>query len=108
MVVGAVIVGVSGCAARRSHLSVRPYPAHDSLAAVIAVRGDAPACARAAGTERLGRRDWDGAQLINYIQSMPRKARLFVPGCVHHGMARGLDGIDIFVDDADRQIFLEL
>jgi putative transposase len=39
---------------------------------------------------------------------MPIKPRLFVPGCVHHVMARGLDGIDIFRDDADRETFFEL
>jgi putative transposase len=39
---------------------------------------------------------------------MPRKARLFVPGCLHHVMSRGLDGIALFRDDEDRWKFLEL
>jgi len=39
---------------------------------------------------------------------MPGKPRLFVPGCVYHVMARGLNGMDIFVDDDDRRKFLDL
>ena len=39
---------------------------------------------------------------------MPRRPRLFVPGCLHHIMARGLDGMDIFHDDYDRTHFLQL
>ncbi|MBD3343819.1 MAG: transposase, partial [Chitinivibrionales bacterium] len=39
---------------------------------------------------------------------MPRRARLFVPGCLHHVMARGLDGMDIFADDSDRRVFCNL
>ena len=39
---------------------------------------------------------------------MPRSPRISVPGCTHHIMARGLDGIDIFGDDEDRLFFLEL
>ncbi len=37
---------------------------------------------------------------------MPRKARITAPGIVHHIMARGLDGIDIFRKDNDRHFFL--
>jgi REP element-mobilizing transposase RayT len=39
---------------------------------------------------------------------MPRRARLFVPGCLHHVMSRGLDGMDLFRDDEDRLFFLKL
>ena len=39
---------------------------------------------------------------------MPRKARLIVPGAVHHIMARGIEGRDIFCDDEDRNYFLSL
>ncbi len=39
---------------------------------------------------------------------MPRKARLIVPGAVHHIMARGIEGRDIFNDDEDRTFFLSL
>jgi putative transposase len=41
-----------------------------------------------------------------YIENMPRKPRIFVAGAVHHVMARGIDGKDIFADDEDRQLFL--
>jgi putative transposase len=37
---------------------------------------------------------------------MPRQARLDVPGLVHHVMARGIEGRDIFRDDEDRERFL--
>ena len=37
---------------------------------------------------------------------MPRHARLDAPGTLHHVMARGIDGIRIFIDDADRARFL--
>jgi len=37
---------------------------------------------------------------------MPRHARLDAPGTLHHVMARGIDGTDIFVDAADRTKFL--
>lgn len=39
---------------------------------------------------------------------MPRKARLLVPGAIHHIMARGIEGRDIFIDDGDRNFFLSL
>jgi len=39
---------------------------------------------------------------------MPRRARLFVPGCRHYIMSRGLDGMDIFRDDDYRRTFVEL
>jgi putative transposase len=39
---------------------------------------------------------------------MPRKARITVSGVVHHIMARGIDGRDIFIDDDDRIRFLGL
>ena len=38
---------------------------------------------------------------------MPRKARLNLPGLVHHVMGRGIDGRDIFCVDDDRQRFLQ-
>ncbi len=38
---------------------------------------------------------------------MPRKARLDAPGTLHHVMIRGIDGIDIFRDDQDRQAFID-
>ena len=39
---------------------------------------------------------------------MPRKARITVPGVVHHIMARGIDGRNIFIDNDDREMFLGL
>lgn len=39
---------------------------------------------------------------------MPRKARLSVPGAVHHVMSRGIEGRNIFCDDDDRHLFLSL
>lgn len=38
---------------------------------------------------------------------MPRQARLDVPGLIHHVMARGIEGRDIFIDDNDRTNFLK-
>lgn len=38
---------------------------------------------------------------------MPRNARLDVPNLVHHVMARGIDGCDIFQNDTDRYSFLQ-
>ena len=38
---------------------------------------------------------------------MPRKARLDVPGTLHHAMVRGIEGSDIFRDDEDREAFIE-
>ena len=37
---------------------------------------------------------------------MPRQARLDVPGLVHHVMARGIEGREIFRDAEDREVFL--
>jgi putative transposase len=37
---------------------------------------------------------------------MPRQGRLDVPGLVHHVMARGIEGRDIFSNNADREEFL--
>jgi len=37
---------------------------------------------------------------------MPRQARLDAPGTVHHVMARGIEGVDIFRADKDREDFL--
>ncbi|MBD3397095.1 MAG: hypothetical protein GF418_15845 [Chitinivibrionales bacterium] len=39
---------------------------------------------------------------------MPRRARLFIPGCCHHIMARGIDGLAIFTTDAERERFISL
>lgn len=38
---------------------------------------------------------------------MPRQPRLHIPGLVHHVMARGIEGSDIFRDDDDREGFLK-
>ncbi len=38
---------------------------------------------------------------------MPRQPRLDIPGLVHHVMARGIEGREIFRDDRDRETFLE-
>jgi len=38
---------------------------------------------------------------------MPRQARLDIPGLIHHVMARGIEGRDIFLDDKDRAGFLK-
>jgi REP element-mobilizing transposase RayT len=40
------------------------------------------------------------------IVSMPREARLDAPGTLHHVMARGIEGTDIFRTDEDRNDFL--
>jgi putative transposase len=37
---------------------------------------------------------------------MPRSARLDVPELVHHVMARGIEGCDIFRNDSDKHSFL--
>jgi hypothetical protein len=37
---------------------------------------------------------------------MPRQARLDTPGALYHVMARGIDGINIFRTDKDRNDFL--
>jgi putative transposase len=42
-----------------------------------------------------------------YYCVMPRQARLDVPGALHHIMVRGINKSDIFLDDQDRQRFLE-
>lgn len=38
---------------------------------------------------------------------MPRKARLDLPGTLHHVMMRGIEGSPIFRDDEDRKAFLD-
>ncbi|MEW6187538.1 MAG: transposase [Thermodesulfobacteriota bacterium] len=38
---------------------------------------------------------------------MPRKARLDIPGTLHHVMVRGIDGIKIFQDEEDRKNFVD-
>lgn len=38
---------------------------------------------------------------------MPRQARLDIPGLVHHVMARGIEGRDIFCNNEDREGFLQ-
>jgi REP element-mobilizing transposase RayT len=38
---------------------------------------------------------------------MPRKARLDIPGALHHIMVRGINRSPIFLDDQDRQRFLD-
>ena len=37
---------------------------------------------------------------------MPRQARLDIPGLVHHVMARGIEGREIFSSNEDREGFL--
>ncbi len=37
---------------------------------------------------------------------MPRQARLDIPGLIHHVMARGIEGRDIFRDNDEREGFL--
>ena len=37
---------------------------------------------------------------------MPRQARLDVPGLVHHVMARGIEGREVFCEEGDRETFL--
>jgi REP element-mobilizing transposase RayT len=39
---------------------------------------------------------------------MPSKKRMYVPGAIAHIMARGIDGIENFKEDADRSCFLNL
>ncbi len=39
--------------------------------------------------------------------SMPRKARLDVPGTLHHVMVRGIEGSSIFRDEEDRKAFVD-
>jgi REP element-mobilizing transposase RayT len=38
---------------------------------------------------------------------MPRKARLDVPGTLHHVMVRGIEGSNIFRDEEDRLAFVD-
>ena len=38
---------------------------------------------------------------------MPRRARLDIPGALHHIMVRGIDKSGIFKDDQDRSLFVE-
>ncbi len=38
---------------------------------------------------------------------MPRKARLDVPGTLHHVMVRGIEGRNIFQDEGDRKAFVD-
>jgi hypothetical protein len=49
-----------------------------------------------------------GGKNINSIKIMPTKKRITAPGAIAHILARGIDGRDIFSDDADRSYFLEL
>ncbi|HXT02422.1 MAG TPA: transposase [Elusimicrobiota bacterium] len=41
------------------------------------------------------------------MNSVPRSARIHYPGAIYHVMARGVDGRTVFVDDNDRQNFLQ-
>jgi len=38
--------------------------------------------------------------------AMPRKARLDAPGTLHHIIGRGIEGVEIFRTDFDRDDFL--
>ena len=39
---------------------------------------------------------------------MPRKARITIPGAIHHVMSRGIEGKPIFRDENDRNFFLTI
>jgi len=39
---------------------------------------------------------------------MPRKARVTIPGAIHHVMSRGIEGCAIYRNDYDRQFFVNL
>jgi len=38
---------------------------------------------------------------------MPRKARIDAPGALHHIIVRGIERRKIFIDDSDRNNFLD-
>ena len=38
---------------------------------------------------------------------MPRKARIYAPGALHHIIVRGIERRKIFIDDSDRNNFLD-
>jgi putative transposase len=42
------------------------------------------------------------------IKSMPRRARIVVPGCAHHVTQRGNRGGVVFLDDEDRFLYMNL
>ena len=44
---------------------------------------------------------------ISLLYPMPRKSRIDTHGALHHIMARGIEGGNIFRDDADKKHFLE-
>jgi DUF2075 family protein len=39
---------------------------------------------------------------------MPQKRHLTIPGEIHNVMSRGIDGMDLFRDDTDRERFVSL
>ena len=39
---------------------------------------------------------------------MPTKKRISTPGALAHIMVRGINGMEIFTDDSDRNYYLEL
>jgi hypothetical protein len=41
------------------------------------------------------------------VTSMPRKARIDVPGALHHVIVRRIEGRKIFRSDYDRQNFID-
>jgi hypothetical protein len=50
---------------------------------------------------------WDESEVSNKTgETMPRGARLDVPGTLHHVMVRGTEGMAIVQDDEDREGFV--
>ncbi len=49
----------------------------------------------------------DSSFLIRYDLDMPRQKRLDIPGAIHHVIVRGLNRQDIFLDDNDRNDFID-
>jgi REP element-mobilizing transposase RayT len=49
---------------------------------------------------------WDGVK--NYINGMPRKARIDYPGLTHHIMARTFNDILLFRDEEDREQYISM
>jgi REP element-mobilizing transposase RayT len=46
-------------------------------------------------------------KIFLYGDSMPRKARIYAPGALHHIMVRGIERRKIVLDDVDRDNFLK-
>jgi molecular chaperone HscC len=52
-------------------------------------------------------RNYPGDNFTNHALSMPTKKKQSVPEAITHSMARGICGLAIFLDDADRRYFLD-